>query len=405
MDQRRFIGLSSGTSINGVDAALVETTGTGLDLRPRLVHFIHQSFTRELRELLLRPGSSQSLNLRQIAMLHRVLGENFASAACLVAEQAKVPLQKVLCAGFPGLTLWHEPDGRYPATLNIGMASVVAERTGVTTVSDFRGRDVVMGGQGLPLTPLVDYLLFHHRREHRLMIHLGGVATILSLPAEPVTRQIIGFQAAPCTILLDGMIRLLTGGRESYDAGGKHAVQGCCIEPLVERWLAHPLVQKKPPKNVSRQDFGDEFLSQAVQFARHMRRNLHDVLCTATHFVARAIVDSVRRFIPKPADRILLSGGGVRNGLLWSLLEQHLAPVPLEKIDAYGIPAEARKAVAFAGLAALTLDGVPANLPGVTGAGGPRLLGNLTPGTPANWAQCLSWMSAQTTPWTPALAA
>ncbi len=116
-------------------------------------------------------------------------------------------------------------------------------------------------------------------------------------------------------------------------------------------------------------------------------------------------MDSVRRFIPKPADRILLSGGGVRNGLLWSLLEQHLAPVPLEKIDDHGIPAEARKAVAFAGLAALTLDGVPANLPGVTGAGGPRLLGNLTPGTPANWAQCLTWMAAQTTPWTPALAA
>ncbi len=287
MNTRRFIGLSSGTSINGVDAALVETTGTGLDLRPRLVHFIHQSFTRELRELLLRPGSSHSLNLRQIAMLHRVLGENFAAAACLVTEQAKVPLQKVLCIGFPGHTLWHEPDGRYPATLNIGMASAVAERTGITTVSDFRGRDVVMGGQGLPLTPLVDYLLFHHRREHRLLIHLGGVATILSLPAEPVTRQIIGFQAAPCTILLDGMIRLLTGGREAYDAGGKHAVQGCCIEPLVERRLAHPLLQKKPPKNVLRQDFGDEFLNQAVQFARHMRRNLHDVLCTATHFVAR----------------------------------------------------------------------------------------------------------------------
>jgi anhydro-N-acetylmuramic acid kinase len=404
MPQRRFIGLSSGSSVNGVDAALVETEGSGLDLRPRLVHFIHQSYTRDLRELLLRAGSANPLSLRQLAMLHRVLGENFATAACLVAEQAKTSLQEILCVGFPGHTLWHETEGRYPSTLNLGMAAVLAERTGITTVSDFRGRDVVAGGQGFPLTPLVDFMLFHNKREHRLLIHLGGVATILSLLPEPSTRAVVGFQAAPCTILLDGLMRLLTGGREPYDAGGKHAVQGRCIEPLVERWLAHPTLQKKPPKNVSRQEFGDDFLAQAVQFARHMRRNLHDVLCTATHYVARAIVAAVKRFVVKPAQRVLLSGGGVRNGLLWSLLEQHLAPVPVEKIDAYGIPAEARKAVAFAGLAALTLDGVPANLRGATGAAGPRLLGQITPGSSTNWAHCLSWMAAQTTPWTLAAA-
>jgi anhydro-N-acetylmuramic acid kinase len=242
-------------------------------------------------------------------------------------------------------------------------------------------------------------LLFHDVREERVLIHLGGMATVLFLPAEPTTRHVIGFQAAPCTILLDGMMRLLTGGREPFDAGGKHAVQGCCIEPLVERWLSHPILQRKPPKNIPRQDFGDEFLTQAVQVARHMRRNLHDLLCTGNHFVARAIVTAVKRFLPKPAERVLLSGGGVRNGLLWSLLEQHFAPVPLEKIDAYGIPAEARKAVAFAGLAALTLDGVPANLPRATGAAGPRLLGQITPGASANWAECVSWMGAQNRPW------
>jgi len=399
MPQRWFIGLSSGSSINGVDAALVTTEGAGLDLRLNLVHFLHQSYARDLRELMLRTSSGHPLSVRQVALLHRVLGESFASAARLVVEQAKVPLQKILCVGFSGHTLWHDPDARYPATLNVGMPSVLAERTGLTTVSDFRGRDIVLGGKGFPLTPIVDSLLFHDRREHRLLIHLGGLATVLSLPPEPTARQLSGFQAAPCTILLDGMMRLLTGGREPYDAGGKHAVQGCCIEPLLERWLAHPLLHKKPPKNVTRQEFGDDFLNQGVQFARHMRRNLHDVLCTATHFVARAIVEAVQRFVSKPADRVLLSGGGVRNGLLWSLLAQHLAPVPLEKIDAYGIPAEARKAVAFAGLAALTMDGVPANLPGVTGATGSRLLGHLTPGSSTNWAQCLSWMAAQATPW------
>jgi anhydro-N-acetylmuramic acid kinase len=404
MSQRWFIGLSSGTSASGIDAALVETRETGLDLRFRLVHSLHHSYSRDLRDMLLRPGSAHSLTLRQIAILHRVLGENSASAARLVAEQAKFPLPRVLCVGFPGHTLWHETEGRYPANLTIGMASAVAERTGLTTVSDFRGRDVVVGGQGFPLTSLVDYLLFRDRREHRLLIHLGGTASVLSMPAGIDTRQVIGFQAAPCTILLDGLMRLLTGGREPYDAGGKHAVQGCCIEPLVERWLGHPWLQKKPPKSLSRQDFGEEFLNQGVQMARHLHRPLHDVLCSAAHFVARAIVGAVRRFIPLPADRVLLSGGGVRNGLLWSLLANHLAPVPLEKIDAHGYPAESRKAIAYAGLAALAMDGVPANLPGATGASGPRLLGHFTPGTSANWSQCLAWMAAQATPWSLAAA-
>jgi anhydro-N-acetylmuramic acid kinase len=404
MPRRWFIGLSSGLSLNGVDAAVVETEGTGMDLRLRLVHFMHQSYTRDLRELMLRSGSANSPSMRQAVMLHRVLGENFASAARLAAEQARVPLTKILCLGFSGHTLWHETEGRYPSTLGLGMASALAERTGLTTLSDFRARDVVVGGQGFPLTPLVDYLLFHAQQEHRVLIHLGGVATILSLLPEPSPRQLTGFQAAPCTILLDGLMRLLTGGREPYDAGGKYAVQGCCIEALVDRWLMHPWLQKKPPKSVARQEFGDEFLNHAVQYARQMHRNLHDLLCSAAHFVARAIVQALRRFISPAPQRVLLSGGGVRNGLLWSLLAQHLAPVPLEKTDVYGIPAEARKAVAFAGLAALTMDGVPANLPGATGASGPRLLGSFTPGSSTNWAHCLAWMAAQARPLTLAAA-
>jgi anhydro-N-acetylmuramic acid kinase len=398
MKKRWVIGLTSGSSLQGIDAALVEGTGVGMDFRPRLVHFLRQSFPRDLRDLIFRLGANQANPIRQASLVHRLLGESFAQAARLVVEQAKLSLSQVQCIGCPGHTIWHETEGRFPSTLALGMTGVVAERTGVTTVSDFRSRDVVLGGQGFPMTPVVDYLLFHQAGERRVLMHLGGMATLLLLPGEPGLREVQGFQAAPCNLLLDNLMLRLTGGRESFDAGGKHAVQGCCIEPLLQRWLAHPALQRRPPRVLPRNEFGEDFIVQALQLARQNQWSLHDLLCTATHFVARSTLQALQRFLPGPVQRILLSGGGVRNGLLWSLLEQNLDKIPVERLDQHGCPADARKAVAFAGLAALTLDGVSTNLPSATGASGSRLLGNITPGSPTNWARCLSWMASQTSP-------
>jgi anhydro-N-acetylmuramic acid kinase len=222
------------------------------------------------------------------------------------------------------------------------------------------------------------------------------MATLVYLPPGDNYRRVMGFQAGPCNLLLDGLVQRLTGGREAYDAGGKHAVQGRCIEPLMQRWLEHPCFQRRPPRSVPRQGFGEEFVAQALQQARENQWSLHDLLCTATHFVAHAITGAVRRFLPESPRRVLLSGGGVRNGLLWHLLEQQLTGITLERVDAQGVPAPARKAVAHAGLAALTLDGLPANLMSATGATGSRLLGSLTPGSSANWARCVAWMASQT---------
>jgi anhydro-N-acetylmuramic acid kinase len=394
---RWIIGLASGSSADGIDAALLETVGVGLDLRVRLVHTLAQPYGKELRDLILRAIGPGPCDARQFALLHRLLGETFAAAARQVADRASFSLQRVQCIGCPGHTIWHDPEGRFPATLGLGMAAVVAERTGVTTVSDFRARDVVAGGQGVPLGALADYLLFRHPSENRLLLHLGGLARVVWLPANCRIPEIVGFEAGPCNGLLDALMRQLTGGREAYDPGGKHAVQGRCIDALLQRWLGHPYLQKRPPKSLPRHAFGEEFAVQAVQQARQMQWPLHDLLCTATHFVAHAITEALRRFLPsgRRPQRVLLSGGGTRNGLLWHQLAQHLDGAPLERTDHHGVPADARKAMTFGILAALTVDGVPANVPSATGAAGSRLLGSLTPGSPANWARCLGWMAAQ----------
>jgi anhydro-N-acetylmuramic acid kinase len=278
------------------------------------------------------------------------------------------------------------------------MPAVIAERTGVTTVSDFRSRDVAAGGQGVPLAALLDYLLFRHPQESRLLLHLGGLARIVYLPAGGRLHDIVGFEAAPCNVLLDALMRQLTGGREAFDTGGKHAVQGRCVEALLQRWLCHPCLQRRPPRSLPRHSFGSAFAAQAIEEARELRVGLHDLLCTATHFVARGVAGSVRRFLPRErqVDRVLLSGGGTRNGLLWALLAQAFHDVPIARTDTVGIPAEARKAFGFGGLAALTIDGVAASVPSATGAVASRLLGNLTPGNSSNWARCVAWMAAQT---------
>ncbi len=398
MSTRWFIGLASGSSADGVDATLFETEGVGLELRVRPLHSVHQPYGRELRELVQRVSGPAPCEVRHVSLLHRLLGETFAAAARQVVDRISFSLARVTAVGCPGHTVWLDADGRFPSTLGLGMAAVVAERTGITTLSDFRSRDLAVGGQGVPLAALADYMLFRHPEETRVLVHLGGLARVVYLPAGCRLHQVMGFEAGPCNVLLDGLMRQITGGRESFDAGGRHAVQGRCIDALLRDWLAHPALQRRPPKGIPRHLFGTEFAAAAVQQARQRGWGLHDLLCTATHFVAQGITTSLRRFLPagQPVQRVLLSGGGVRNGLLWRLLEQQAGGVPLDRTDRFGIPAEARKAVAFGVLAAMTVDGVATNVPSATGATASRLLGSITPGAASNWARLLAWMAGHT---------
>jgi len=397
MVTRTIIGVAPGSSLYGVDAVLLDIQGVGLDLDVRLVQGVHHSYPRDLRALLLRMSAGQSVEMRQLGLLHRLLGETFALAVRQVADRAAFNLQQVLCIGCSGQSLWQESEGRYPSLVESGMTAATAERTGLTTVSDFRSRDLAAGGQAAPVEALADYLLFRHGREDRALVHLGGTAGVVCLRAGSRVQDAIGFDAGPCNLLLDGLVRQLTAGRDGCDPGGKYAVQGRCLEPLLERWLSLPFWQRKRPRCLPSQLFGEEFTAQLARQAEQQKWERHDLLCTATHLVARAIGESLRRWYPdgRPPERVLLSGGGVRNGFLWRLLESQLPASILEKTDTLGWPAEYRRAVAFALLAALTLDGVPASIPAATGAAGSRLLGSLTPGSAPNWARCLAWMAGQ----------
>ena len=397
MATRWIIGVASGSSGDGVDAALLELEGCGLETSARILNTVHEPWADQLRQMSRRIARSPC-EPNDLSLAHRLLGESFAAAARRIADRASFSLQKVQCLGCSGHTIWGEPDGRFPSLLNLGMAAIVAERTGVTTVSDFRSRDLAAGGLGAPLAALTDYILFrgYHADEDRLLIHLGTVAQVVHLPPHCRIQEIAGFDAGPCNLLLDSLMQHMTNGQEEFDAGGKHAVQGRCLEPLLNHWLHHPFLERKPPRSLPRHAFGEAFATQAVRQAKAQNWNPFDLLCTATHFVVRTLADAVQRFLPVSGSngrRVLVSGGGTRNGLLRHLLQQHLGGA--EDSDVAGVPWQSRKAVAAAILAALCVDGVPANLPQVTGAIGSRLLGSVTPGSPANWSRCLAWMAHQ----------
>ncbi len=395
MSQRFLIGVSACRGAGGVAAALVQSDGIGVNASLRLRHHTQIPHGRELRELIHRVTTQESPELRHAATLHRVLGESYALAVKQLLDQSNATPNLLACVGCIAEPLWHDGDGKYPSTMSLGMADVLAERTGLTVVNDFASKDIAVGGMGVPLEAFVDARHLRCDGENRAVLHLDSIISLVDLPSRRAiqSRPIVGFHAAPGMMLLDGLMRILTKGKEECDVGGKHAVQGHGIESLVGRWLQNHYLQKPPPKCLPLGEFGVDFLNRAIQQTSREGGSLHDALCTMTHFIACAVVDAVDRLLPSRPERILVAGRGARNGLLWHLLEQKLRPTPMEPTDMIGIPAECYGAFAAAALAGMTLDGVPANISSVTGASGQRLLGNVVPGSPANWAKCLTWMA------------
>lgn len=393
--RRLILGLASGATLDGVDAALVEVSGLGLDMRLQLIESVQTPFPKALRNMLEHCHQNGNFTLSQWGQLERVMGEMFAHAALQLLDKIPIARHDVLALGLPGHTLWMRNNDNHSSIVSVGMPGVVAEATGITTWSGFRKRDLIMGGSGMPLTAIVDHIMFRNAEENRVLINLGGVSSIVLLPANGTIHDMIGFHAGPCNRFLNLLMARLTNGKERYDPWGKYAVQGCCIGSLLGRWLNHPALQRHPPKTISEEDFGIDFVEEILEQALINRWGLHDVLCTATHFVAASLAHAVMKFLPVTPQRILLSGGGVRNGLVRNLLEHHFENIPVTTTEEMGVAGQARKAVGFAGLTALTMDGVPGNVVNVTGAKASRLLGEITPGSMENWASCLAWMSGQ----------
>ena len=387
-ESRNVIGLMSGTSCDGIDACLVKITGNGLSTKVDIIGFETYPYENEIRELIFEASCKETGTVDKICQLDFTLGKLFADAAGQIAAKMSIPLSEIDIVGSHGQTIYHvsslkeSNDKVVRSTLQIGEPSVIAQETGVTTVADFRTRDIAAGGEGAPLTPYADLVLFGKDGVGRAMQNIGGISNVTFLPADGNIKEIIAFDNGPGNMIIDRFTEIITDGKLKYDKNGEFASRGRLNQDLLERLCTHPYLSKPPPKSTGREDFGIQFSDNLYKELKQDNIDVYDAIATITAFTAKSISDSYKRFIQPcyKIDEVIISGGGVSNSVLCQFLEDYLVDISVSAVDDFGIPSDAKEALAFAILANETVSGNPCNVPSATGAKESVVLGKILPG-------------------------
>ncbi len=382
----KAVGLMSGTSADGIDAALVEIRGKGLNCKVSLIAFKKFPFPKDLRELIHKVSTPEYGRVDLVCRLNFLLGGLFAKAAIGVVKKAGYKIRDIDLIGSHGQTIYHMPEGNPPSTLQIGEPSVIAERTGVITVADFRTMDMAAGGIGAPLTPFAHYILFKKMGRGIAVNNIGGISNVTFIPPDGDINDVIAFDTGPGNMLIDALINIISKGKMGYDKDGKIARRGNINDKLLNKLMEHPFIKKKPPKSTGREEFGYDKALKLYRLAKKYRLSDEDIIATVTKFTARTIVENYRKFILNRDDisEIIICGGGARNPILADMIAKELVPLkkgikPIKVLtsDKYGFPPEAIESIAFALLGYAALKGIPANLPQVTGAKKRVILGKI----------------------------
>jgi anhydro-N-acetylmuramic acid kinase len=380
-----LVGLMTGTSADAVDAALVRFEGLGLESRHELLAYRETALEPALRREVLEVAAAASLAPERLMRLDAALGERYAASVFELLAAASVTPAQVDAVGSHGQTVRHLPRGREggPAlTLQIGSAAILAERTGITVVSDFRSRDTAAGGEGAPLVPLADWWLFRSPTESRALLNLGGMANVTHLPRGGGLDKVLAFDTGPGNAVIDSLVALASGGAERHDPGGMRAAGGRAHEALLAELLSDPFFAQPPPRSTGRERFGDGYAAALRERGRALGLSDDDLLATAVELTAASVAGAVERHLrPRGGvDALYASGGGVANATLMAALGRRLAGIRVEPLAALGVPPGAKEALAFAFLAHQTLCGLSGNVPAATGAAHPVVLGHVTPG-------------------------
>ena len=374
------IGLMSGTSVDGIDAALVEIKGLEQDLEVKLLAGVTFAYPQDLRNQILAICGGKALNIAELADLDDAIALQFTQAA----QQIQAQHQPAELIGSHGQTIYHRPpvQDQLGYSYQIGRGEMIAHLTGIQTISNFRVADIAAGGEGAPLVSKIDLCLLSHPTKTRAIQNLGGIGNVTYLPPKATANwdaQIFGWDTGPANALLDLAVARLTNGTKTYDQDGQWAAQGTPNQQLVAQWLQQDFFQQSPPKSTGRELFSKEYLEQCWQEMDDLSLSPSDRLATLTELTVASIVDSYRQFLPQMPDEVLLCGGGSRNSYLRQRLQAELISAHIGTTDEMGINGDFKEAIAFAVLAYWRVKSIPGNLPQVTGAAKPVLLGNIHP--------------------------
>jgi anhydro-N-acetylmuramic acid kinase len=380
------LGMMSGTSADGINVALARISGAPPHLSGKLLAHTSVQFPRALRKEILRVAEQHPITAGALSQLNFQLGELFADAALGACRKFRVSPKRISLIGSHGQTIFHQGKpanflGRpIASTLQIGESAVIAARTGITTVGDFRPGDIALGGQGAPLVPYADYLLYRHEQFGRVSLNLGGIANITVLPRACKPQQVFAFDTGPANMLIDALVSHFTRGRRRFDENARLASQGRSFPVLLNDLLGDPYLKLAPPKSTGREYYGQAYLKKILELGRRHRAQPKDLIRAATIFTALSVVDALNRFVlcKTTIHQLIVSGGGAHNPLILAQLSAALPGIDVLPSSRLGIPEDAKEALAFALLAYETFHQRPANLPSATGARGPAILGKIS---------------------------
>ena len=375
------LGIMSGTSADGIDVALVRRNGR----KATLENFVALPFPRNVQKAILNIAEGHAVTTGEISQLNFLLGELFAKAALAACKKFRVSPSQIDVIGSHGQTVFHQGTpglfngARVASTLQVGDPSVIAVRTGITTVGDFRPADIAAGGQGAPLVPYVDYLLYRHPRMGRVALNIGGIANVTVIPAGAALENVFAFDTGPGNMVIDALVRRFTEGKQTLDRNAEMAAKGNLLPQLLQSMLREKYFSRRPPKTSGREQYGEGYVSQLLSHEEARRAKPEDLIRTATILTALSIVDAFHRFIAPKAkiSELIVSGGGAHNPLLMAQLQSGLSEIRVREAGDLGVSGDAKEAFAFAVLACETLRKQPANVPGGTGAKQAVVLGKV----------------------------
>lgn len=385
---RHVVGMMSGTSVDGVDAALVEISGTDSEPKVKLLAFENKPYPPQVREKIFSLFTPANATVDKVGYMNFLLGEIYAKSALSVIEKAGMKPEEIDVIGSHGQTIWHapipeSPDGIPVAyTVQIGEGSVIAERTGILTVSDFRVADMAAGGQGAPLVPFSEYLLYRREKETILLQNIGGIGNMTVMPAGAKPRDVFAFDTGPGNMIIDAVISAVTGGKKTYDAGGETAAKGRVCNALLDILKEEPYYRQPLPKTTGREHFGVQYTEKILSWWKENPIPVEDLLATVTDLTAYSIADAYERYVlPKyRASEIIVGGGGSYNATLLRFMKERFAPhgVAVRTQEDLGLSSDAKEAVAFALMADCCMRGKANTLPSVTSAEHPAVMGKIS---------------------------